>query len=77
MLQDAISKMDPTVSSRASGPPTSQAEWPGPSVLHPEGSPGLLGGVREVRSLFGWHMRQPGFHVTCSYLLSTYCVPGI
>ena len=29
MLQDAISKMDPTVSNRAPGPPTSQAEHPG------------------------------------------------
>lgn len=44
------------------------------SMLLVGGSPGLLGGIREVGSLCGWHMRQPG--VTYSHLLSTYCVPG-
>lgn len=83
MLQDAISKMDPTVSNHTPkptgtgsvSPPTSS---PADHVAAGSAPPGLLKRAREVLSPSGWHPRQPGLMPHAfSRLLSSCYVPSI
>lgn len=63
MLQETISKMDPTVSNRAPGTPASRTERPGKQWAPTPPA--------------HWRRTQPGYHATCTNLLSTHCVSGI
>ena len=83
MLQDAISKMDPTVSNCAQAHLGEQCVSPAPSssaahIIGRSVPPGLLQGTRDVLSLCGQHTKQPGSVPPAHlHLLSTYCVPSV